>query len=82
VTIDAHDAWAVRVVLQRFQEHRQLRETLVVHEPAEGVQAHEPFADVRVPIDATRERLLRVVQVKRLQACKSDFGSEASNVSA
>src|SRR5213078_3355392 len=55
---------------------RQLREPRVVDEPSERLDADAALADVLVPIDTARARLLRVVQVEGLQAREPHDPSE------
>src|SRR5436189_6486040 len=65
-----------RIELRRLEQHRQLREPRVVDEPSERLDADAALADVLVPIDTARARLLRVVQVEGLEARKPHDPSE------
>src|SRR5262245_27282793 len=53
-----------------------MSESSIVEDPSERFETEAPLADVLVPIDAAAERLLRVVQMERLQPLESHQPSE------
>src|SRR4051812_18657456 len=74
VDLDRSFGFALR--LRGLEEHRRLPEPPVVDEAAERLEADVPFADVRVPIDAAAERLLRIVHMEGAQPGEPDCTTE------
>jgi hypothetical protein len=74
--IDLDLRWGARGPFWRFEEHRHAAKPRIVDDSAEPVEPDVPLADVLVPVDAARERTLRVVHVPDAQALEPDDALE------
>src|SRR3954471_22048300 len=74
--VDFYRPCRLALSLRGLEQHRDFREPPIVDQCPEPVQAETSPSDVLVAIDAAAERLLRVVEVKRLQPLEADHLAE------
>ena len=70
--VDGVHLLAITLLLFRFEVHREVLETHVIQEPAEGFEAELAFADVLVPVHAAAKLLLAVVEMQCPDALETD----------